>query len=949
MIKSLLINTLAIVGGLWSLGSCPVQASEPASFHYDGVVVDQQTRPLAGATVKVIGTDRSATTDARGAFSLSGSVPAQWNTEPFPLMEISATGYEPSTFRPDSLSVKGLTTMIWAYSEPKEGGRVDHARWAYQYRKGFAGNPLETRWLPADDAMFCGLLFELGRQSNTDNNYLELEFSKPPQEPEKIQAFDVNVDPGRWPTWWGKSTTTALKRLPNPEIPDLGNKFKFRSSGGDRIAVRNAGSAIAADQYAIHVYGNAKWRAPLDIEIEWGFQDNTKPQRWDGNLEVYLGYVTGIQPLVPGSVEMLGQRHWRDNPKTAERRGLRARVWLTSNPTDGYAPPHQKKFEDRTVVTLWTSAGNVGFAPSDLDKGPILIPSLGICIRKQGDGLTAAQVQQQIAASGLKTIRQKVREHSEINWTTAMAAMHPGKVLPPIPKTPADKLPGMLIDVPEPRLNDQWRWSSENIQATSHKQKDGNYIVSIWGTDPTTALGIESYQCIRTLDLIGIPHIAEGGLNYWLLSQKPVTPKGNLLMRDNYCEHKEGHGRIQATAGFHYKMTRNQEWLKKVLPELLASHEYSQQLRQDWGGQFPRGAWAYGLLPPFAMSGDLGGHRMLYRTDASFYEGMREIADLTTVFDPERGRVIAQEAEDYRQAIRRSEDRTTALTAVMKVQDGTYHRYMPTGPYTRGHWTHVLTASMQWMNYHDNLANGLSLCWRGVYDAQEPIIQDTLDVVEDLFLQNKGKSAEPWFDLSGYQNQCGHEPQSFVHFLAGDVAMANRSMYTGYASEVNPTSFRFQEHPASNGFLGDANKSFEAASFLERLRMVLVQEDGDNLWLSRFSLREWFEQGKKISVTNSPTFFGPVDYEIVSDVDNGKIKATVKMPSRNPPKEVRLSLRHPKSAPIKSVTVNGPSTPSTDSGQTGSGQGKEWKDFNKDKEYIILKGLSGTVTVTAQY
>ncbi|MEI8123498.1 MAG: hypothetical protein WCI20_15860 [bacterium] len=66
MIKSLLINTLAIVGGLWSLGSCPVQAAEPASFHYDGVVVDQQTRPLAGATVKVIGTDRSATTGGAG-------------------------------------------------------------------------------------------------------------------------------------------------------------------------------------------------------------------------------------------------------------------------------------------------------------------------------------------------------------------------------------------------------------------------------------------------------------------------------------------------------------------------------------------------------------------------------------------------------------------------------------------------------------------------------------------------------------------------------------------------------------------------------------------------------------------------------------------------------------------------------------------------------------------
>jgi hypothetical protein len=57
------------------------------------------------------------------------------------------------------------------------------------------------------------------------------------------------------------------------------------------------------------------------------------------------------------------------------------------------------------------------------------------------------------------------------------------------------------------------------------------------------------------------------------------------------------------------------------------------------------------------------------------------------------------------------------------------------------------------------------------------------------------------------------------------------------------------------------------------------------------------------------------------------------MPARTPPKTVVLRLRHPKSAPIKSVTVNG----------------GEWKDFHKDKETIELRGLTGTVAVTAKY
>jgi hypothetical protein len=43
--------------------------------------------------------------------------------------------------------------------------------------------------------------------------------------------------------------------------------------------------------------------------------------------------------------------------------------------------------------------------------------------------------------------------------------------------------------------------------------------------------------------------------------------------------------------------------------------------------------------------------------------------------------------------------------------------------------------------------------------------------------------------------------------------------------------------------------------------------------------------------------------------------------------------RHPKTAPIKAVTVNG----------------KPWPSYDKVKETITLKGLTGNVAVTAQY
>ncbi|MBN2293079.1 MAG: hypothetical protein JXM70_11675, partial [Pirellulales bacterium] len=126
-----------------------------------------------------------------------------------------------------------------------------------------------------------------------------------------------------------------------------------------------------------------------------------------------------------------------------------------------------------------------------------------------------------------------------------------------------------------------------------------------------------------------------------------------------------------------------------------------------------------------------------------------------------------------------------------------------------------------------------------------------------------------------------------------------------------------------------------AGWFLENFRNLLVMEcdEGKSLWIARATPRAWLEHGKKISVKNAPTYFGTLAYEIVSDVDNGKITAAVEIPSRNPPKSVIVRFRHPAAAPIKSVTVNG----------------QPWTGFNTVKETIKLTGLTGKVVVVASY
>jgi hypothetical protein len=127
--------------------------------------------------------------------------------------------------------------------------------------------------------------------------------------------------------------------------------------------------------------------------------------------------------------------------------------------------------------------------------------------------------------------------------------------------------------------------------------------------------------------------------------------------------------------------------------------------------------------------------------------------------------------------------------------------------------------------------------------------------------------------------------------------------------------------------------TMSAGWFIENFRNLLMMEIGKTLWIGRATPRVWLEQGKKITVRNAPTYFGDLAYEIVSNVDNNQITATIDIPDRNPAESIVVRFRHPKSAPIKSVTVNG----------------KGWTKFDAAKETIHLKGLSGRITVTANY
>ncbi|MHB8861187.1 MAG: hypothetical protein ACYC6N_02200 [Pirellulaceae bacterium] len=580
----------------------------------------------------------------------------------------------------------------------------------------------------------------------------------------------------------------------------------------------------------------------------------------------------------------------------------------------------------------------------------------------------------------LSTIRQRLRAHRERTWEEAVTAMR-GSNLPPHPVPLVGLEPAMQVLVPCEQLTAQWnlgRWHLTRHCATN--PENGR----LWFNDhPYGILAAETYMILAALDMMGDHKAAEDGFHQWVsLPMQPVVkeekqapnrgnaddkhhgwalpdrPNGLFSEGCGCLTHAEGPpgvgGHMDGVHAFgpgsigwalveHYRMTGDKEWFKSHAPRIKANVEWMLRQRQTVQNMVPCGdrLWCKGLQPALQVTPDSGGLWMqFYEAEAYYWLAVRNFAEALATIDPAEGARLRTAAEAYRKDLLAAVERTIALSPVVPIRDGTYHSVIPFACYVRG----LSTGAWGWQRdgsgghvgpmYWETVQSAAALISpAGLLPPDDVRVQGYLDVLEDrLLLENMyvKEHAERDWATAGWQYQGGLERTSNMHLAGDDVPVFIRSFLNCYAVDILPDQgYIFNEHAVH----GPPDKIYEEACFLERFRNLLVMENGDTLWIARATPRAWLEQGKKISVKNAPTHFGTVAYEIVSDVDHDRINAIVAMPTRNPPKSVVLRFRHPRSAPIKGVEVDG----------------QDWRPFNPEKETIELKGLSGTVTVTAKY
>jgi hypothetical protein len=679
----------------------------------------------------------------------------------------------------------------------------------------------------------------------------------------------------------------------------------------------------------------------MDLEIEWGFQAGTEKTDFDGRLESHVAMVGSVSPLADDKgTAVTGAHTWQSRAAGDARRGIVVPLL--------YAPSSRPGLDSR--LTVWTKTTGFTLRLRDLEDGPILIPEHGIFVTKVGSGKTARQFAGELAAKNLKGICQMTREHREAaSWEEVMREVRlwtcpAGTVVPPFPLV---EDPPMQVQLPDSRWTDAWRAASFQLK--------GKHM---WG-----GLAFEVGRVAHEMDLVGLHDEAAKVYEYFLKapgakSDGDYTDGNGALEWATAMRHDMGYshdgthastGRLLFGMAERYFLTGDKEWFQRNHVRMQAAADWIIRQRNSYMKDIPnrQDLLVAGLMPP-CMLGDYAlpscDWHWYYCDNAFALQGLRRFADALTEFDLEAGRKYRDEADAFRTDIRRVVEREVALAPVRLGRDGMFRSYIPRMAYARGLTGPELGAPQ--FPECDRFMGALPLAEPFVaLDANDIHMVGTLNVMEELGTsvsavreqeearKKKGLSTnDAWF-WNCYVSLPKASHNANIYLLQDDVPNFLRFWINSYAAIVGANG-KFWEAWNLGNYTDCSNPDNGTAGwFMENFRNLLVMEDGQSLWVARATPRVWLEHGKRISVKNAPTYFGTVDFEITSDVDHGRITANLKMPSRHTARQVWLRLRHPKTTPIRGVTVNG----------------QDYLDFDPGREVVMLHDLMGNVSVEVRY
>ncbi len=441
---------------------------------------------------------------------------------------------------------------------------------------------------------------------------------------------------------------------------------------------------------------------------------------------------------------------------------------------------------------------------------------------------------------------------------------------------------GSRFEIPEDRVANAYRaWLVYNFLNAA--KRDGVFQVCDGAGFYGRVYGYSAALYCHGMDLMGYPDQAATYADSLL-----TFVHTNGLLAVNFGDTDTGTTLWMLAE--HYRLTRDRSWLQRITPKMhlmcqwIVDHRQLAVARAASEPVVSRGLIRY---RPYA---DLLHPAADYFSNGYLWKGLDATARVfAEAGSPGEGSALQREADAYRRDIQAS------MQAAVFVDHGL--PVLPMIPDTHELWQESDGSAD---GYYGIIAP--CLLEIGLPTGHEPQAKLIVDALE----QRGGLVA----GVSQFHRMADHA-YTYGYWLncleRDDVKRAILGLYGALAYGMSRDTFAAVEcmniRTGENYWM--LPHTYSNTQQLRLLRNLLVREEGDNLWLAQAVPRPWLAAGLQVGVNAAPTTFGPVSYRIVPQAD-GSMRVQISPPASNPPGEIILRLRDPRSRVIASVRSDGP-------------------------------------------
>ena len=208
---------------------------------------------------------------------------------------------------------------------------------------------------PVVKRVLCGLLWEEVRPVRRIELSWAGDAKRRPSPDEVVLTYFDTTDKNAH-TWWNPLTK---KQAGKGEVSADGRTLVYAipsDTWGVVVSVSGKKDASAYTVPAIRAFVPHVWK-PMDLEIEWAFDDAKSALDYTGRIEAYDGIISNVRPLSrDAGTTMTGPGAWRSQRKGNSRRGVRMSLLYMGTNRWRRVWPYHAQPEDvaRTILTVWT-------------------------------------------------------------------------------------------------------------------------------------------------------------------------------------------------------------------------------------------------------------------------------------------------------------------------------------------------------------------------------------------------------------------------------------------------------------------------------------------------------------------------------------------------------------------------------------------------------------------